>query len=79
MIAMRNRNKMERLSGNSSSTTIAKLSIDVTTAMLFFFKAFFYLFLGEHNDNLQTRLSNKKMVVQLSMILALKSRLAELG
>lgn len=79
MIAMRNRNKMERLSGNSSSTTIAKLSIDVTTTMLFFFKAFFDLFLGEHNDNLQTRLSNKKMVVQLSMILALKSRLAELG
>lgn len=79
MIAMRNRNKMERLSGNSSSTTIAKLSIDVTTTMLFFFKAFLDLFLGEHNDNLQTRLSNKKMVVQLSMILALKSRLAELG
>ena len=25
MIAMRNRNKMERLSGNNSSTTIAKL------------------------------------------------------
>lgn len=38
MIAMRNRNKMERLSGNSSSTTIAKLSIDVTTTILFFFK-----------------------------------------
>ena len=79
MIAMRNRNKMERLSGNSSSTTIAKLSIDVTTTILSFFKAFFDLFWGEHNDNLQTRLSNKKMVVQLSMILALKSRLAELG
>ena len=79
MIAMRNRNKMERLNGNSSSTTIAKLSIDVTTTILFFFKAFFDLFLGEHNDKQQTRLSNKKMVVQLSMILALKSRLAELG
>ena len=39
MIAVRNRNKMERLSGNSSSTTIAKLSIDVTTTILFFFKA----------------------------------------
>ena len=37
------------------------------------------LFLGEHNDNLQTRLSNKKMVVQLSVILAVKSKLAELG
>ena len=36
-------------------------------------------FFGEHNDNLQTRLSNKKMVGQLSMILAVKSKLAELG
>ena len=37
MIAMRNRNKMEPLSGNNSSTTIEKLSIVVTT-ILFFFK-----------------------------------------
>ena len=37
------------------------------------------LFFCEHNDNLQTRLSNKKMVGQLSMILAVKSKLAELG
>ena len=36
-------------------------------------------FFGEHNDNLKTRLSNKKMVVQLSVILAVKSKLAELG
>lgn len=33
-------------------------------------------FFGERNDNLQTKLSNKKLVLQLSMILAVKSKLA---